>query len=586
MAERIEEAEAEPGADIGPISPAAAIAIGVRKGRSRDRADPEFDAFLRDQRKLINLQAEHLHEQRGIILSRLRLGRFSDRMKALLQVMTAAVGLGVAVAVGGMAWSASQERGLVIEPFSVSPDMAARGLTGQVVASMLLDDLGRMQSATTSMRAPSTYANNWNDEIKVEIPETGVSIGELRRLLVHWFGHQTSISGEVYRTPMGLALAARTGTAPAEEHAGAEADLATLIQAAAEDVYGQTQPYRYAVYLSEKGDAASAARSNALLHTLALNGSRIDRLWADVGLANSFLGSGDGPGDWAGAMSADDDAIALDPHFPNLYANRSNLWSNQGRDEASYLDDLAYNRALRRYGRRYLTPVARNVALAYSQVMLAMDFGDYRAAVANAARTAQAPGMTVAEPEIIYLVLGHDLARARNAIAKVDARSPSHSPAWTDDRISLQTQKARLAGALDDWAEERRLLAAIDTVRPASDPRSLWWWRSVTSFLAVATARDGDVAAAEALVAPLPTDCYSCLRARAEVAAAKRDWPAMNRWYAEAAPPDPVLALRVLRLGPGAAGRGRPRRRHRRAEDRPLQGPALRRSAGGPGARR
>ncbi len=54
------------------------------------------------QARLVGLQSEHLHEQRNLILFHLRRRRFSDRLKALLQVMTAPVGLAIA---GGIRWA-------------------------------------------------------------------------------------------------------------------------------------------------------------------------------------------------------------------------------------------------------------------------------------------------------------------------------------------------------------------------------------------------------------------------------------------------------------------------------------------------
>ena len=37
-------------------------------------------------------------------------------------------------------------------------------------------------ATSESSRAAQSYANNWGDNIKVEIPETGVSISELQAL--------------------------------------------------------------------------------------------------------------------------------------------------------------------------------------------------------------------------------------------------------------------------------------------------------------------------------------------------------------------------------------------------------------------
>ena len=47
--------------------------------------------------------------------------------------------LALAVFFAVMVWNASGSGGLVIEPFSVPPDLASRGLTSEVVAAKLLD---------------------------------------------------------------------------------------------------------------------------------------------------------------------------------------------------------------------------------------------------------------------------------------------------------------------------------------------------------------------------------------------------------------------------------------------------------------
>src|SRR5690349_17712571 len=100
MAEVLEsEGGSEPEGSGGAISPSAAMAIGVRKSRPAPHPDPKFDAFLDDQRRLINLQTEHLHEQRGVILARLKLGRWNDRVGLALKLLTVLVGLAVATAV-------------------------------------------------------------------------------------------------------------------------------------------------------------------------------------------------------------------------------------------------------------------------------------------------------------------------------------------------------------------------------------------------------------------------------------------------------------------------------------------------------
>jgi tetratricopeptide (TPR) repeat protein len=537
MAERIEEPESATQEALDQASPAAvALALG-RTGRGKPDIDAKAGAFLDEQTELIRLQKEHLHEQRILVLSRLRWGRFRDRMMALLQVMTAAVGLLVAVGVVWMAWSASQERGLVIEPFSVPPDLAQKGLTGQVVASMLLDKLGEMQSATTSSRSPSTYANNWNDEIKVEIPETGVSVGELRRLLVQWLGRQTSISGELYRTPTGLALAARTGTASATAHAGSEADIDAMVQAAAEDVYRTSQPYRYAVWLGRSLDPASVAKSEQLMRRLAIGNDPTDRIWARNGLASS-LQNPDPPASIAAAT----DAIRLDPHFSLAYVNRSGAEGQLGHDEASLADTRAALAVSGAYGRSFYTAESQRYLHLQDEANLASDLGDWRTAAREQAAALQLrpDSDDTRANEASNEAFGHNIPAARTTagdLAPPDAADQS-TPARLS-RLRRQFLDATEAYALDDWPRLDATVAQVDpSVFPGLDRVLLV---QLKPFRALAMAKQGDIAGARALIATTPLDCYLCARMRGRIEAQARNWPAAERWFAEAVRQGPSI---------------------------------------------
>src|SRR5580698_7320999 len=72
----------------------------------------EADAYLRDQR-------HHMHEQ----MNQLHLDIWEKKLGVLLRLATLVVGLGFALALGMMVWDAAHSRGLLIEPFSVPPDM-------------------------------------------------------------------------------------------------------------------------------------------------------------------------------------------------------------------------------------------------------------------------------------------------------------------------------------------------------------------------------------------------------------------------------------------------------------------------------
>jgi tetratricopeptide (TPR) repeat protein len=554
MAETFDEPEAE-ARDVLEQESAAGMALALgRAGRGDKRLDARAEQFLDKQSRLIDLQTEHLHEQRLLILSRLRLGRWKDRVSLTLQGMTVAVGLAIAAGLGWMAWSASQERGLVIEAFSVPPDLAARGITGQVIASKMLDRLGELQAATTSARAASTYANNWNDEIKVEIPETGVSVSELQRLLVSWLGHQTRITGELYRTPTGIALSARTGTAPAKTREGAETDLDALVRQAAEDLYDETQPYRYAAWLTRDLDPQSDERAEQRLRDLASRGDKLERVWAFNGLSVIFRREGDLKG-VTRALSA---GQALEPRFSQLYNNMAGAEGDRGHVEAQLAQMRTAATMSRRYGRLFMSPEANAFYPAEFQGIADERLGDF----AGAARV-EAPALTDLfapyagrETLIRAQALDHDPAAAEASFALFPSpRADTSVQAGNNQRWLVARARQWIALAREDWAGAAQAYASIDEASLTPGVR-LERRTFDAPLAALALARLGNIQGAEALISATPTDCYDCVRVRGQLAAMAHDWPAAERWFAEAAPQGPSLPFAEADWGRALLDRG------------------------------
>jgi hypothetical protein len=151
--------------------------------------------------------------------------------------------------------SAIEAHGVVIEAFEVPPDLAQRGVTGEVIAKKVLDQLADMAAETSVMsaRPANSYSSSWGNDLKVAIPETGVSFGELSRYLHQALGHESHISGEVYETPTGITVTARAGEEPAKSFNGRIEDIDQLVRKAAESIYEQTQPFRFGNYLNFGG---------------------------------------------------------------------------------------------------------------------------------------------------------------------------------------------------------------------------------------------------------------------------------------------------------------------------------------------
>ncbi|HEY5046584.1 MAG TPA: hypothetical protein VII49_01010, partial [Rhizomicrobium sp.] len=301
---------------------------------SREKAD----AFLDEQIILARLQARELAHELALRHWSIRFSNLSAVMKVAFEIATAVVMITIAVLIGGAIWSAARDDGLVIQAFSVPPDLAARGMTGEVVAGRMLDRLAALQSQTDTLRAQSSYTNNWGDDIKVQIPDTGISIGEFNRYLHQWLGHQTRIAGDVVRVGNQLSVTARAGADAGQSFSGADADLDRLLQQAAEAVYARTQPYRYGVLLLEHDKLAQA---QAVFSELSRKtGSPTERAWALVGLGNALISSNR----ISAAAEAARQSVVLKPDFALGWYRVDGLTGLLGREQESL---AAGQRALR-----------------------------------------------------------------------------------------------------------------------------------------------------------------------------------------------------------------------------------------------
>ena len=538
MAEHGEEAE-ESGSEAGPAGAdtvAAVMAAALKRRRSPGREDPEFDAFLRDQRRLVNLQTEHLHEQRELTLSRLRLGRWKDRVGLALQLMTAGVGLAVALGVAVMAWQAHEDHGVSIAAFSVPPDLAARGLTGQVLATQVLDHLSDLQDRTVTARPSSTYANDWGGDIKVEIPETGVSIGELNHWLRDWLGSGTRISGEVVRTSSGIAVTARAGETPARRFEGAEGDIDGLIGKAAEAIYAQTQPYRYAVYLQSSGRTAAAL---AQYQWLARHGPAQDQPWAYAGWSSALQQRGDFEG---GA------SVVREGLRRGLRLYDSGALNNLSISENALerFDALATARRvqdeLKRTGRGFGT-LPPDAALENIEGAIAGRLGDSRKVIELWGRD---PGFNLEGRTVnVKTLLGRSMVANHDVAAGLRLSDPTSEGLLNFNGLNygLYSDRMKAALALRDWpgvvAQGEKAFSVA-----ASDPRTRQFaFREEAAVLAIGYARVGRIAEARTMLGKTLLDCETCLAARGWVAELAGDHAGGDRWFAAFERADPEIPL-------------------------------------------
>ena len=144
MSEEKEGPESGP-EGIGPGADPAAMALALNVAAQNERVAVEAEAFLKEQTRLVRLQAQELSHELGLRHWSLWVRHASGLLKLAMEL---SAGLLLLVAVGGlsmMVWSAAHAEGLIIESFSVPPDLAGRGLTGAIVATHILDKLTVMK---------------------------------------------------------------------------------------------------------------------------------------------------------------------------------------------------------------------------------------------------------------------------------------------------------------------------------------------------------------------------------------------------------------------------------------------------------
>ena len=528
------------GAGVDPF--AAAMVLG---GASREKAD----AFLDDQRRFLAKQSHHLDEQ----LKRLKMGVIGDRLSIALKALTGLVGVGVAAAVAIMVWNAAHADGLVVESFSVPPDLAAQGNTGQVVATQMLDKLIAMQNATVSGRPPKSYSNNWGDDLKVEIPDTGVSVSEAYRFLREWLGHETRITGEITRTAGGITVNARSGSDGGAAYAGADSDLDQLLQKAAEHVYGSTQSYRYGTYLYQHN---RDAEGEAVFQAVAATGPAEERAWGYYGLYRIA----------ADEKSLDaqsqllEQALTLAPNTRLILNPLRVVESWKGMLEESLRDEKKLM-AILATGDDHAQTQDYYVA---GEIFNAANINQYTGAwhdmaLATASIVQQSGSKYNTEQPAVLAraeINEHDLAAARRTFATITPETERSSADASDGyKVRLRMW---MAADMQDWSDvlaQENGLVALEKRSATVAQRDV---ALAVPTLAVAHAKLGDIAGAEARIGRTPSYCNPCLIGRAQVAELEGQHARADWWFDQAVKNGPSIPFANAAWGQALLDRGQP----------------------------
>jgi tetratricopeptide (TPR) repeat protein len=173
--------------------------------------------------------------------------------------------------------------------------------------------------------------------------------------------------------------------------------------------------------------------------------------------------------------------------------------------------------------------------------------GDYSAARDEQLRAAAMPDYAAIGPisrRRVALEMGllHETSRASSYFALLQ------QPTGYFRQVLAGIEDIRIAAGFEAWPRVLALKAKLETlVGPQLQlPYSKVFanetlLRQVWPYAARALAHTGDIAGAEALIGKTPLDCIVCLRARAEIAAVRKDWRSAEEWLALASKQAPSI---------------------------------------------
>jgi tetratricopeptide (TPR) repeat protein len=521
--------DADPGESA--VEPStAAIGLALNEAGRDPGISADAREFLRKQARYLELQMEDLHEQRDLTLSHLRWRRLNDWIRAAWQGALAILAVFAVLALFIAMWNAYEAKGLVVRSLKTPPDFASKGLDGTVLAQRLLDKLNGLvvESEPIAFRSADGIRGDWGDESKVEIPQTGISVEELFRALRDWLGHETHVSGEIWQTANGIAVTVRADANTGVTVTGASADLDKLLDRAAEKILAQTQPYRYAGVLVQRGRYAQAVD---FLRPIAHGANTADRAWAYTFWSNTLVFAGKN----RESLPYADMAVRLDPSDPSAYFSRLSAEAILQQVEPSIRDVRAMDRLLS-------GPNTGNLSVPATAVMRQTipisycAFGNDYVCVANAARPLSEQnffGYDHADLLVASeLALAHDGGAARSILAS-HQRWDDGTAIYFSGAVGAMMPYFFLLANVGQWsraaadAEMADRSAAHANLDLTDERRSYLW-----PLLAYALAKSGNVKAADALITKTALDCTPCLGMRGRIAAVEGHDAQASYWFA------------------------------------------------------
>jgi tetratricopeptide (TPR) repeat protein len=532
---------------------AFAAAVAARLSASDPEVARDTSAFLRDQSHLLKIQAKHLEDEHALRLAHLRhelgeenIRRFGLRLRVGFQVFVAlavtVIGVGAALAI----YDAVHSRSVVIDPFEIAPNIATQAPSGKIVAAGLLDVLTQIQAANRSPAEHRALSNAWTNDITIEVPETGISFGQLERVLKTRFGHDQHIDGDLVQTEKGgLALTVRGPGILPKTFTDEGRGLGKLLTQAGEYVYGQSQPGLWAAYLSnERFDEAISFSQAAYTTADPSERPYLLNYWA-----NALIAKG-GEGANREALPLYREAVRLKPDYWVGYNNIIYALNGLGDEEGAV-----------RVGEQMMKAAGGRPGRAPEDM-----YGNYDSAVwdlpaERAERIADmeshggigSTGMAAGAENLgvaTYEVQMHDAEAAalRLKTTPVEEKNVPDVAAAASVRASLAEEEGDLKAAAREW--DAFAVAYANPTVSTANPLGI-------CYAALTYEKTGQPAKADAALNAVGKLTFEdCYRFRGDLLDLRGDWAGAQAWYAKAVKLGPSIPSGYYSWGVALAKHG------------------------------
>ena len=513
---------------------AFAAAVAAKLAGHDPQVARDTSVFLQKQTQLLETQNKHLEDEHALRLTHLRnqvseegVRRLGLRLRVgfqLFMVLVATVvGIGAAVVIR----DAINSRSVVVDVFEISPGLATEALNGQIVAAGIHDKLTQLQAATRTSATKREISSAWANDIAIDLPETGISIGQIDRILRTRFGHDQHISGTLMKTdPAGLKLTVRGAGVLPRSFSDEKGDLEALLTRAAEYVYGEAQPGLFSHYLANdvaRYDDAIAFAKAHLTTASADDQAMLLNYWA-----NSIAGLG---GSTTEVLALHREAVRIKSDYWTAYGNAANDLYIIGDEQGSVNILLEMTKvAGGRPGKAVESDYSGYDAAVYAlKVLRAAALSDLAAngGISNVGYSEA----TLAIAQLDVQLHEVDTARLRLKTAVWDPNSHPNMAGFLFTQALLAEEVGDLAAAAKLWDEYAVQYA--ERIVNYNLPSGMCWAAPTYEKTGQSTKADA------ALAAPLKTagtstylDCY---RFKADVLDLRGDWPQARQWYAMAA---------------------------------------------------